>query len=144
MNDPVHNKESGHYVAISWAYLKISTKISATIYWLYRIFSLDVFENGKFQQFRSLSNFKISRQFFLSALFYSLTFVSFLKWSKTAKNGKTNLEVFYNNSHNLRHYIENLKGTPHYILYSYFKKGCSCDRWCVMHDPCFIVRGALW
>ena len=28
-------------------------------------------------------------------------------------------------------------------VYSYFKKGCSCDPWCVMHGPCFIARGAL-
>ena len=29
-------------------------------------------------------------------------------------------------------------------LYSYFKRGCSCDPWCVMHGPCFVDRGALW
>ena len=28
-------------------------------------------------------------------------------------------------------------------VYSYFRKGCSCDPWCVMHGPCFIPRGAL-
>ena len=31
-----------------------------------------------------------------------------------------------------------------FSIYSYFKKGCSCDPWCVMHGPCFIARSALW
>ena len=29
-------------------------------------------------------------------------------------------------------------------MYSYFKKSCSCNPWCVMHGPCFISRGSLW
>ena len=34
--------------------------------------------------------------------------------------------------------------TSRVTIYSYFKKGCFCDPWCVMHGPCFIACGTLW
>ena len=72
---PVHSKQNGHYIAVFMSVPKSLPKFQRQDIRSDRIFRF--FEIGSFQQFRSLLNFKLSKQFFLSALFYSLTFVSF-------------------------------------------------------------------